>query len=155
MSNQDRTEYGRRHRPGGPQPIKLGPVLPARRGSTRRSTAMRTRTRLARIAAATTALAAAAVFVAVPSSAAPQQADHHAPANPKPTIMFHDVTDHPFGGTPIARVVSETDERGNALPGAATLITDGHDGALTATPGYDDVTGLGSPALGYLATFSK
>ncbi|MEV0066376.1 S53 family serine peptidase [Amycolatopsis sp. NPDC050768] len=70
------------------------------------------------------------------------------------SALFHDVTDHPFGGTPVARVVSETDEHGNALPGTATLITDGHDGALTATPGYDDVTGLGSPALGYLAAFS-
>ncbi|MEU4672880.1 alpha/beta hydrolase [Amycolatopsis sp. NPDC023774] len=49
---------------------------------------MRTRTRLARIAAATAALAAAAVFVAVPSSAAPQQADHHAPAKAKPTIVL-------------------------------------------------------------------
>ncbi|MET7991914.1 alpha/beta hydrolase [Amycolatopsis sp. NPDC005232] len=49
---------------------------------------MRTRTRLARIAAATTALAATAVFAAVPSSAAPQQADHHAPAKPKPTIVL-------------------------------------------------------------------
>ncbi|MGW4486874.1 alpha/beta fold hydrolase [Amycolatopsis sp. NPDC004368] len=49
---------------------------------------MRTRTRLGRIAAATVALAAAAVFVAVPSSAAPQQADHHAPAKAKPTIVL-------------------------------------------------------------------
>ncbi|WP_326568782.1 alpha/beta hydrolase [Amycolatopsis rhabdoformis] len=49
---------------------------------------MRTRTRLARIAAATAAVAAAAVFVAVPSSAAPQQVDHHAPAKAKPTIVL-------------------------------------------------------------------
>ncbi|WIX79335.1 alpha/beta hydrolase [Amycolatopsis carbonis] len=49
---------------------------------------MRTRTRLARIATATAALGAAAVFVAVPSSAAPQQADHHAPAKAKPTIVL-------------------------------------------------------------------
>ncbi|MEW2508095.1 alpha/beta hydrolase [Amycolatopsis sp. NPDC047767] len=51
---------------------------------------MRTRTHLARITAATTALAAVAVFAAVPSSAAPQQVEHHAQAKAKakPTIVL-------------------------------------------------------------------
>lgn len=65
--------------------------------------------------------------------------------------MFHDVTDHPLGTTPVVTVDTDVDADGAAIPGTATLIGYGHDESLAATPGYDDVTGLGSPAAGYLA----
>lgn len=67
--------------------------------------------------------------------------------------MFHDVTDHPLGSTPVALAFADIDSDGVAVPGTASLITEGQDTSLHATPGYDDVTGLGSPADGYLAAF--
>lgn len=67
--------------------------------------------------------------------------------------MFHDVTDHPLGSTPVALAFADIDTHGNAVPGSASLITEGEDTSLHATSGYDDVTGLGSPAPGYLAAF--
>ncbi|MCO5995804.1 S53 family peptidase [Actinoallomurus rhizosphaericola] len=69
--------------------------------------------------------------------------------------LLHDVTDHPLDPRPIARVWAQTDASHNAVPGTATLITDGRDGDLSAGPGYDDATGLGSPAGGYLEAFVR
>jgi subtilase family serine protease len=62
---------------------------------------------------------------------------------------FRDITDQPAGQT-YAVTIDE---------GAATgvrqgdLFTLGTDWTLRATPGYDDVTGVGSPAPGYLESF--
>jgi subtilase family serine protease len=69
------------------------------------------------------------------------------------STMFHDVTDNPLGSTPVALAFADIDRQGNAAPGSASLITEGRDTSLHATRGYDDVTGLGSPACGYLAAF--
>ena len=35
------------------------------------------------------------------------------------------------------------------------LITLGRDEGLAATPGYDDVTGVGTPAPGYFASYRR
>jgi subtilase family serine protease len=67
------------------------------------------------------------------------------------TRAYHDVTDQPLGPgfTPAV-----------ALPAglAATvpiLITLGMDEGLAATRGYDDVTGVGTPAPGYFASYRR
>ncbi len=38
---------------------------------------------------------------------------------------------------------------------APVLVTLGLDEGLAATPGYDDVTGVGSPAPGYFASYRR
>ncbi len=69
------------------------------------------------------------------------------------TPAFHDVTDTPLGpGVPIAVARNDyTDPSTATGPIIHSLRTTGHDGGgsalLTATTGYDDVTGLGSPRL--------
>ncbi|MBR7834261.1 S8/S53 family peptidase [Actinospica durhamensis] len=65
---------------------------------------------------------------------------------------FHDVTDYPQGsGVPIAMA----DESRNLLTGALSdsVITFGQDESLTASPGYDDVTGVGTPTSAYLDSY--
>jgi subtilase family serine protease len=70
---------------------------------------------------------------------------------------FHDVTDSPLG--PGVRIAAVRDEWSNPATGTGkiktSLYTFGMDGAglaaLRALPGYDDVTGLGSPAAAFLA----
>jgi subtilase family serine protease len=87
-----------------------------------------------------------------------QQARHGVPigfANPAiyaryGTAAYHDVTDHPLGpGVTIAAV--------SAVPGPFGLnysaVTFGQDTSLHATVGYDDVTGVGTPAAGYLDSY--
>jgi subtilase family serine protease len=64
---------------------------------------------------------------------------------------YHDVTDHPLG--PDAWL-------GAALPAGLTRIqpeleTFGMDLGLTAAAGYDDATGVGTPAPGYFATYRR
>jgi subtilase family serine protease len=64
---------------------------------------------------------------------------------------FHDVTDHP-GGTTQAMAINAGVTNGVQQ---GLLFTIGADYTLHATPGYDDVTGVGSPSLGYLESFSR
>jgi len=83
-----------------------------------------------------------------------QQAQHGIPlgfANPGLYLRaraLDDVVDRPFGpADPPMMVVHNTDEDRNA---AATL---GNNTTLSATAGYDDSTGLGSPGPSYLRSF--
>ena len=67
------------------------------------------------------------------------------------TSAFHDVTDHPFGSRHLAEVRSNyTDPSTKKGPLVTYLRTLGIDGegaaALPAVKGYDDATGVGSPA---------
>jgi subtilase family serine protease len=55
------------------------------------------------------------------------------------SLAYHDVTDDPLG----------TDVTLDAVMPGPVLETFGMDLGLAATPGYDDVTGVGSPAPGY------
>jgi subtilase family serine protease len=64
---------------------------------------------------------------------------------------FRDVSDHPGGATFAAAV-------GGPLSGGVhqgTLFTLGSDFTLQATPGYDDVTGVGTPTPAYLKSFGR
>lgn len=106
---------------------------------------------------------ASPVFAAIQALA--QQAQGGVPigfANPEiyrkyGTSAYHDVTDHPLGaGVTVANArvdyVNSYDAGGGLK---TTLRTMGHDSSLSATVGYDDVTGVGSPADGYLKSFSR
>jgi subtilase family serine protease len=64
-------------------------------------------------------------------------------------LAFRDIVDHP-GGQTFAAVIDEG-ESGGAEQGL--LFTLGSDYTLHATRGYDDVTGVGSPTVGYLESF--
>jgi subtilase family serine protease len=73
------------------------------------------------------------------------------------TPAFHDVTDHPLGPGFLAQVRNNyTDPYTKQLPLVTYLRTLGVDGegaaALPAVKGYDDSTGVGSPA-GYIESF--
>jgi subtilase family serine protease len=73
------------------------------------------------------------------------------------TSAFHDVTDHPFGSRHLAEVRSNyTDPSTKKGPLVTYLRTLGIDGegaaALPAVKGYDDATGVGSPAR-YIQSF--
>jgi subtilase family serine protease len=73
------------------------------------------------------------------------------------TRAFHDVTDHPLGPTKLAEVrnnFTDPDTRtGLLITDLRTLGIDGAGAAaLPAVKGYDDATGVGSPAL-YIASF--
>ena len=73
------------------------------------------------------------------------------------TSAFHDVTDHPFGISHLAEVrTNYTDPATKAGPLVTFLRTLGVDGegaaALPAVKGYDDSTGVGSPAR-YVQSF--
>ncbi|WP_405581432.1 protease pro-enzyme activation domain-containing protein [Streptomyces sp. NBC_01190] len=70
------------------------------------------------------------------------------------TSAYHDVTDHPLGqgqGIGVVRV-----DYANSFDASDGLITSlrtlGVDASLHATPGYDDVTGVGTPAKGYVTS---
>jgi subtilase family serine protease len=94
-----------------------------------------------------------------------QQARHGVPlgfANPAiysryGTSAYHDVTDTPLGkGKGLAVVRTDyvngfDDSQGTRT----TLRVLGHDASLKAVPGYDDVTGVGTPAGGYLTSFRR
>ncbi|MEU9917242.1 S53 family peptidase [Streptomyces sp. NPDC051001] len=71
------------------------------------------------------------------------------------TKAYHDVTDNPTGRQlAVARVdfVNGYD----ATDGLATSVRSlGKDSSLSAVKGYDDVTGVGTPANGYVASFSR
>jgi subtilase family serine protease len=106
---------------------------------------------------------AAPVIAAVQALA--QQAQGGAPigfANPGiyakyGTSAYHDVTDHPLGaGTSLADVRVDYVNGFDASAGTVTSLRSlGRDSSLSATPGYDDVTGVGSPAAGYLKWFAS
>ncbi|WP_037842308.1 S53 family peptidase [Streptomyces sp. NRRL F-5126] len=92
-----------------------------------------------------------------------QQARHGVPigfANPGiyqryGTSAYHDVTDHPLGaGQDIAVVRNDyTDTQDPSSPTRTTIRTLGHDSSLSATVGYDDVTGVGSPGSNYVTSY--
>jgi hypothetical protein len=65
---------------------------------------------------------------------------------------YHDVTGSPLGPgtTPAAALPAAASL--NGIPGPF-LISLGLDQGLAAAPGYDDVTGVGTPAAGYFASY--
>ncbi|KUM82247.1 S53 family peptidase [Streptomyces curacoi] len=68
---------------------------------------------------------------------------------------YHDVTDDPTGsGLAVARVdfVNGYDATGGLTTSVRTL---GHDSSLRAVKGYDDVTGVGTPASGYVESYRR
>ncbi|MFJ5528639.1 protease pro-enzyme activation domain-containing protein [Streptomyces sp. NPDC093261] len=68
---------------------------------------------------------------------------------------FHDVTDNPTGsGLAVARVdfVNGLDASGGLSTSVRSL---GKDSSLQAVKGYDDVTGVGSPAPGYVDSWRR
>ncbi|KOV90467.1 S53 family peptidase [Streptomyces sp. NRRL B-3648] len=69
--------------------------------------------------------------------------------------VFHDVTDSPTGsGLAVARIdfVNGLDASGGLATSVRSL---GKDSSLSAVKGYDDVTGVGSPANGYVQSFRR
>ncbi|MEU2358013.1 S53 family peptidase [Streptomyces misionensis] len=69
--------------------------------------------------------------------------------------VYHDVTDNPTGhGLAVVRVdyANSVDDSKGLLYSVRSL---GKDSSLSATKGYDDVTGVGSPADGYVKSFTK
>jgi hypothetical protein len=68
------------------------------------------------------------------------------------TSAYHDVTDHPLGGR---FVIAAVDAERNPVTGTITNLVDtfAQDSSLHATPGYDDVTGVGTPTSGYLDSY--
>jgi subtilase family serine protease len=68
------------------------------------------------------------------------------------TPAYHDVTDDPHAAGGTAAVVSTVGVPGmNISP--PVLVTFGHDLDLAATPGYDDVTGVGTPASAFFRPY--
>jgi subtilase family serine protease len=73
--------------------------------------------------------------------------------------LYHDVTDHPLGGSPVAFVrTNYTDPYAKQGPLLYILVSTGNAGiakgdALPATRGYDDGTGVGSPTARYLLSY--
>lgn len=68
---------------------------------------------------------------------------------------YHDVTDNPTGsGLAVARVdfVNGYDATGGLSTSVRSL---GKDSSLSAVKGYDDVTGVGTPAGGYVESYSR
>ncbi|MFJ8359830.1 protease pro-enzyme activation domain-containing protein [Streptomyces sp. NPDC093984] len=68
---------------------------------------------------------------------------------------YHDVTDNPTGsGLAVARVdfVNGYDATGGIATSVRSL---GKDSSLSAVKGYDDVTGVGSPAPGYVESYRR
>ncbi|MFE9437915.1 protease pro-enzyme activation domain-containing protein [Streptomyces sp. NPDC006602] len=71
------------------------------------------------------------------------------------TKAYHDVTDNPTGsGLAVARV-----DFANAYDASEGLLTSvrtlGADSSLKAVKGYDDVTGVGTPAGGYVESYRR
>ncbi|MFI6661769.1 protease pro-enzyme activation domain-containing protein [Streptomyces sp. NPDC050523] len=67
--------------------------------------------------------------------------------------LYHDVTDNPVGyGLAVARVdfVNGVDATGGLSTSVRSL---GKDSSLSAVKGYDDVTGVGTPADGYVNSY--
>ncbi|GHJ38066.1 protease pro-enzyme activation domain-containing protein [Streptomyces sp. TS71-3] len=68
---------------------------------------------------------------------------------------YHDVTDHPVNGAEGLAVVRV--DYANSFDDSEGLLTSlrtlGKDSSLIASTGYDDVTGVGSPAPGYVESY--
>ncbi|MFJ8105546.1 protease pro-enzyme activation domain-containing protein [Streptomyces sp. NPDC096132] len=69
--------------------------------------------------------------------------------------VYHDVTDNPTGsGLAVARV-----DFANSYDASEGLLTSvrslGKDSSLSAVKGYDDVTGVGTPASGYVESYRR
>ncbi|AEW93992.1 MULTISPECIES: S53 family peptidase [Streptomycetaceae] len=71
------------------------------------------------------------------------------------TAAYHDVTDHPLGqgqGLGVIRM-----DYANGIDASGGLLTSlrslGKDSSLNATVGYDNVTGVGTPAAGYVNSY--
>ncbi|HEY5832757.1 S53 family peptidase [Streptomyces sp.] len=73
------------------------------------------------------------------------------------TAAYHDVTDHPYGpGVTLSEVRVDFANGENADDGTITsLRVLGRDSSLVATPGYDDVTGVGTPTGHYVKTYGR
>jgi subtilase family serine protease len=70
------------------------------------------------------------------------------------TCAYHDVTDHPLGSSlPIASAAADRDPATGIITNRA--YTFARDSSLGAVPGYDDVTGVGTPAACYLSSYQK
>lgn len=92
-----------------------------------------------------------------------QQAQHGRPlgfANPAiyarySSKAYHDVTDHPLGaGHDLAVARVDFANSFDATDGLLTSVRSlGKDASLTAVKGYDDVTGVGTPAAGYVSSY--
>jgi subtilase family serine protease len=68
---------------------------------------------------------------------------------------YHDVTDDPLGP---GELIAAADAAPPPVPPGAVpdiAVTMAHDTSLRATPGYDDVTGVGSPTPDYLRSYSR
>jgi subtilase family serine protease len=106
---------------------------------------------------------ASPVFAAIQALA--QQAQGGVPigfANPSiynkyGTSAYHDVTDFPLGAGKRMAVVRVDYANGfDAADGTITSLRSlGRDSSLAAVVGYDDATGVGSPADGYLKSFAQ
>jgi subtilase family serine protease len=70
------------------------------------------------------------------------------------TSVYHDVTDHPLGqGRDLAVVRVDFANSFDSSDGVITSLRSlGKDASLHATVGYDDVTGVGTPAKGYVTS---
>ena len=66
------------------------------------------------------------------------------------TLDYRDITDQPAAG--VEAVQSSRNPGTGAVSYAA--IAFGHDTSLHATPGYDDVTGVGTPTRRYLGSYA-
>ena len=71
------------------------------------------------------------------------------------TDAYHAVTDHPFGpDTQLAEVRVDFTNEVDAAAGTVTSIRSlGQDSSLSATEGYNPVTGVGTPTAGYLRSY--
>ncbi|MFJ4922939.1 protease pro-enzyme activation domain-containing protein [Streptomyces sp. NPDC088725] len=71
------------------------------------------------------------------------------------TSAYHDVTDHPLGaGRDVAVVRNDFVNGFDNTDGIKTsLRTLGKDSSLSSVVGYDNVTGVGSPAAGYVTSY--
>ncbi len=71
------------------------------------------------------------------------------------TAALHDVTDHPLGqGQGIANVRVDYANSFDASDGLlVSLRSFGLDSSLSATPGYDNVTGVGTPGASYVKSY--
>jgi subtilase family serine protease len=68
--------------------------------------------------------------------------------------VYHDVTDHPLGDRDLANVRVDYANSVDVSGGLQTSLRSlGHDSSLAATQGYDVVTGVGSPAAGYVNSY--
>lgn len=94
-----------------------------------------------------------------------QQAQHGRPigfANPSiyaryDSKAYHDVTDHPLGkGHDLAVARVDFINGYDAADGLRTSVRSlGKDASLSAVRGYDDVTGVGTPAPGYVSSYRR